>query len=213
MGLTRGQWSLLGAALGLTLVLLLLVPPLTEALGPRTGFLAVLGLYWLLFCIPVILLFIAPDDRAPLFSFRTVPRWVPVAVAVQLALIAVAAFVPNLAVLSPSALAVGALIGLVNGPLEEAAWRGGFLSTFRDNRRVGFWACWVLFTLWHIPLSMSAGIVFDGGTPTLIGGAAALGLFWTFLTFRTGTVAWSALAHALTNVLTFSVLVAANSIA
>ena len=67
-----------------------------------------------------------------------------------------------------------------------------------------------LFTLWHVPLALSAGIIFDGGALALIGGAGALGLLWSWIAWRTGSVFWTSIAHVLTNVLTFWVLFNAN---
>ncbi|HLV82505.1 MAG TPA: CPBP family glutamic-type intramembrane protease, partial [Devosia sp.] len=70
-----------------------------------------------------------------------------------------------------------------------------------------------LFTAWHIPLVLSVGIVFDGGAAALIGGAAALGLMWNWIAWRTGSVFYVGLAHFITNLFTFWVLFARNGFA
>jgi membrane protease YdiL (CAAX protease family) len=40
----------------------------------------------------------------------------------------------------------------------------------------------------------------------LVGGAAGLGLLWSWIAWRTGSVFWVSIAHALTNAVTFWVL-------
>ena len=102
---------------------------------------------------------------------------------------------------------------MINGPLEEIAWRGGFLSRFGDRPVVGFWLGWLLYTGWHLPLLLSHGIAFDGGWLALVGGTAVLGLVWNWIAWRTGSVFWTAIAHALTNVITFWVLFDRNGFA
>ena len=109
------------------------------------------------------------------------------------------------------AVRAGRILGV--GTLEELAWRGGFLTTFRDRPRLGFWLGWALFSAWHVPLALSHGIVFDGGAALLVGGAAGMGLFWNWIAWRTRSVFYVAQAHALTNLLTFWVLFDRNGFA
>jgi CAAX amino terminal protease family. len=188
--------------------LFLLVPWLTRW-HPQYGYLFALTACWLFFCLPVIGLYALPgNDDGRLFSERLAWRnwWILPLLLAQVALVAAVSFVPNTSILTSGGMWLAILIAGINGPLEEMAWRGGFLAAFRNRPRLGFWLGWALFAAWHLPLALSQGLVFEGGPLTLIGGAAALGLFWSWVAWRTGSVFYVALAHTLTNVFAFWVL-------
>lgn len=210
--LTRAQLALIVHALLLIAAMCMLVPALTAALGPQ-GYLLVLVIYWLGFCLPVIAIHVWRQRSPRLFSERLAWRdwWVPLLLLVQVTVIALAAVTPHTSLLTTHGVMLAAAIGIINGPLEETAWRGGFMSVFANRPRLGFWLGWVLFSAWHIPLALSHGIVFEGGWPALVGGAAALGLLWSAIAWRTGSVFWTSIAHGLTNTLTFWVLFEANN--
>ncbi|OYX09058.1 MAG: hypothetical protein B7Z15_14600, partial [Rhizobiales bacterium 32-66-8] len=203
--LTRPQRFLILHALILIAVLLVLVPVLTQALGGPTGYLASLALYWLGFCLPVIAIHVWRQRGPRLFSEQLAWRdwWLPGLLALQVGVVGLVAVVPNTSLLTTHGALLAGLIGLINAPLEETAWRGGFMTSFADRPRLGFWLGWVLFTAWHIPLALSHGIDFGGGWPSLVGGAAGLGLLWSWIAWRTGSVFWVSIAHVLTNLLTF----------
>lgn len=209
--MTRSQIILVLHALALIGAMAVLVPRVTAIDGP-SGYLLALSLYWLIFCIPVIALHVWEQRDSQLFSERL--RWrdwfIPGLLLIQVGVIVLVAFVPNTAILTTQGAMLALLVGVINGPLEEAAWRGGFMTAFRNRPILGFWLGWLLFTAWHIPLALSHDIVFDGGWPALVGGAAALGLFWSWIAWRTGSVFWVSIAHALTNIITFWVLFNAN---
>ncbi|SMQ86081.1 CAAX protease self-immunity [Devosia lucknowensis] len=193
--------------------LFFIVPALT-AWHPLHGYLLSITFYWLFFCLPVIGWHALAGDDGRLFSEKLAWRdwWLLPALLVQVGIVAVVNFVPNTAILSQGGMYLALLIAFINGPLEEIAWRGGFLGTFRDRPRLGFWLGWALFTLWHVPLALSHGLVFDGGVLTLVGGAGLLGLFWAWIAWRTGSVFYTSLAHGLTNVFAFWVLFDRNGI-
>lgn len=205
--MNRGQIALVLHALALCAAMVMIVPALTRAYGPL-GYLAVLALYWAGFCLPVIVFHVRKRHDEGLFSERLAWRdwFIPVLLLGQVFAVALAAFVPNTAMLTTQGAMLAALVAVINGPLEETAWRGAFMTRFSDHPRLGFWLGWLLFTGWHVPLLLSEGIVFDGGWPALVGGAAALGLLWSWIAWRTGSVFWVSIAHALTNAVTFWVL-------
>lgn len=209
--MTRSQIALVIHALALIGAMAYLVPWLTVTNGP-SGYLQSIAFYWLAFCIPVIALHVWRQRDSQLFSERLRWRdwWVPGLLLMQVGVITLLAFVPNTAILTTHGVMLALLIGVINGPLEETAWRGGFMTVFRDRPRLGFWLGWLLFSAWHVPLATANNIVFDGGWPALVGGAAALGLLWSWIAWRTGSVFWVSIAHALTNIITFWVLFNAN---
>lgn len=208
------QLALLAHAALLIGALFFIVPALT-AWHPQHGYLFALTFYWLFFCLPVIGWHALEGSDGRLFTEKLRWRdwWIIPLLLVQVSIVALANFVPNTSILTQGSMYLALLIAAINGPLEEMAWRGGFLGTFRDKPRLGFWLGWALFTAWHIPLALSHDIVFDGGALTLVGGASALGLFWAWIAWRTGSVFYVSLAHMLTNVFAFWVLFARNGFA
>lgn len=210
--MSRPQIALVLHALVLISALAYLVPVLTHALGGPTGYLLSLLTYWLGFCLPVIALHVRGRRSPRLFSERLAWRdwFVPGLLLLQLGVIGLVAVMPHTSILTTHGAMLAALVGVINGPLEEIAWRGGFMTRFANRPRLGFWLGWLLFTLWHVPLALSHGIVFEGGWMALLGGAAALGLFWNWIAWRTGSVFWTSIAHALTNIMAFWVLFNAN---
>lgn len=213
--MTRPQIALVLHALVLIAAMAYLVPVLTGTLGGPPGYLLSLGLYWLGFCLPVTVLHVGNRRGPRLYSESLAWRdwWIPGLLLLQVGVVGLVAVVPNTSLLTTHAAMLAALVAVINGPLEEIAWRGGFLTRFAGQRRLGFTLGWVLFTAWHAPLALSHGIVFDGGWLALVGGAAALGLLWNWVAWRTGSVFWIGIAHTLTNFLTFWVFFDVNGFA
>lgn len=206
--MTRAQIALVLHALALVGALVWLVPALTAALGGPYGFLAIFCFYWLFFCLPVAWFHVRGRRGPRLYSERLAWRdwFVPGLLLLQIGVVGLVALVPHTSILTTHAAMLGASVALINAPLEAIAWRGGFLTRFAERPRLGFWLSVILFTAWHAPLALSHGIVFDGGGLALVGGAGALGLFWAWITWRTGSIFWTGLAHLLTNCMTFWVL-------
>lgn len=209
--LTGRQRWLVGHAAALIAAMLVLVPWLTASLGGPAGYLASLAVYWAGFCLPVALIHLRPAGAA-LWSPRLPKqdRWLPALIAAQVAAVFAFGLVPHLGALTPAIAGLAIAMALVNGTLEEAAWRGGFLASFADRPRLGFWLGWALFAAWHVPLALANGIVYDGGPLALVGGAAGLGLIWTWVAWRSGSLFWVVAAHVLTNLFAFPGLLVTN---
>ncbi|UXN74542.1 CPBP family glutamic-type intramembrane protease [Devosia sp. A8/3-2] len=181
--LTPAQLALVLHALALIAVLLALVPLLTSALG-TTGYLVVFALYWIGFCSPVIAIHALSGARSPrLFSEKLARRdwFVPGLLLVQVVVIAAVALAPNTSLLTTPGLLLAAFFAIINGPLEETARRGGFMARFADRPELGFWLGWLLFSARHIPLSLSHGVLFDGGAIGPVVSASLLGLLWNWI--------------------------------
>lgn len=210
------QVALVAHALALTAVMFLAVPWLTESRGGAAGWLFSIVLYWAFFCIPVIVLHLGRAGLRDLTSIglERGQRWVVWLLAVQVALVAVGTTVTMHTELVMGVIGLAMLMALVNGTLEEAAWRGGFYRVFDDNRALGFVLGLCLFTLWHVPLALAHDIDYGGGgAAALIGGAFVLGLVWSIVVWRTGSIFWVSLAHVATNVIAFSALFSSNGFA
>jgi CAAX amino terminal protease family. len=212
--MTRQQISLVIHAALLNGALFVIVPMLTNW-DARAGYLFALAFYWLFFCLPVIGRHAMEGNDGRLFSEKLRWRdwWIIPLLLLQVGVLAILTFVPNTSILTSGGMWLALLSAGINGPLEEMAWRGGFLGTFRDRPRLGFWLGWALFTLVHVALVQGHGIVFDGGGLVLVGGAAVLGLFWSWITWRSGSVFYTSLAHMLTSVFAFWVLFDRNGFA
>jgi membrane protease YdiL (CAAX protease family) len=205
--LNRQQFALTLHAIAIISVLAFALPALVEAFGTRNGILLALPLYWLGFSLPVITIHVWPQ-RGDLFTERLAWRnwWVPLLLLVQVLAVAAILFVPHTAMLTTHAAMLAAIIGLINAPLEETAWRGGFLRVFADKPRLGFWLAWVLSSAMHVPLLLSASLALGIAWPILVAVAALLGLFWGWLVWRTGSVFWTSMAHGFTDILALWVL-------
>ena len=196
-------------ALGIAAVLGMAVamPLLTGALGPAWGLGLGMALYWLGFCIPMAL----SAGRAGLrrrMALSTGGRpvyWALLAAQVAAVAVVSALILPEGAPawIFPVALAAA----LVNGTLEEAAWRAAPLEVMAG--RIGpFVAMQGLFGLWHVSLGLAQGIQHHGGMANLVAGGLGLGAFWAVIAWRTGRAGPGALAHVLTNAVAFPVSLA-----
>ncbi len=212
--MTWPQIALVLHALALIVALALAVPALTGMLGPQ-GYLLSLCLYWLGFCLPVIFFHVRNRRGPHLFSERLAwsDWWVPGLLLLQVGVMGLVVIVPDTSMLTTHAAMLAALVALTNGPFEEIAWRGGFLTRFADRPRLGFALGWLLYAAWRAPLLLSHGLVFDGGWMALLGGAAVLGLLWSWIAWRTGSIFWVGIAQTLTSFMTFWVFFDANGFA
>jgi membrane protease YdiL (CAAX protease family) len=106
-------------------------------------------------------------------------------------------------------LAIAAGCALVNGPLEELAWRRPFRANSEGQLSFELFGLF-LFALWHVPLYFLHGVSFDHDAAGLIGGAFFLGLVWMMMTRASNAIGWPMLSHAFVNYAGFIGLFAAN---
>lgn len=205
------QIALILHALALIAALIFVVPALTQTLGGPTGYLLSLAFYWLAFCLPV-MLFHVRGRRSPMLFSEKLPWcdwWIPGLLLLQVGMVSLIVVVPQTSLLTTHAATLAALVALINGPLEEVAWRGGFMTRFAKNPRLGLVLSALLYTLWHAPLLLSHGVDIDW--LPLLGGAATLGLLWSWIAWRSGSVFWVSIAHVLTSFLILWVLFDRNN--
>jgi membrane protease YdiL (CAAX protease family) len=108
--------------------------------------------------------------------------------------------------LSATALLLVVGVALINGSTEEMFWRGAFVAAFPRSLQLAYVYPAVLFTVLHFAFLFVPGIDYTGGPLALIGGAAAMGLGWGWVVWRTGDLRSVMAAHVLTNAFAFQVL-------
>lgn len=208
MSFTTRQLSLVLAALLLSGLMLAVVPLVTNIFSPLVGYVCVLTIYWICFCIPISVIYGRGPTRVTV-RLSAVKPWI---IATALALPAVIFFAAkpmSWVGSAPSILALAVICALINAPLEELAWRRTFRAN-SDNSLAYELLGLGLFTLWHAPLYFSQGVSFDYGAVGLIGGAFFLGAVWTFMTRASNSIGWPIVSHALVNIATFLPFFATN---
>ncbi len=206
---TGRQVALVVHAVGAIAATAWITPHLTAAFGAARGPILALVIQALLFCLPVLALHVWPQ-RGALFSERLHWRewWIVLALLAQVAVVTLALFVPNTALLTTQSAMLAAMIALPLAPLEETAWRGGFHRVFGGRPRLGLALSWVLSSAAQTPILLASGTDW----PVLLGMLAMLNLFWAALVWRTGSVFWTAIAHTLTEILLLWLLLDRNAL-
>ncbi len=208
MRVSPRQLTLLLTAFGFCSLMFAIVPAVTGRFDPLVGYIAVLAIYWVGFCVPVSWVFRRGSIQVST-RLGMPKKWIP---AVAIAVPVVVFIVSNTMSAFDSRwdlLALSAICALINGPLEEIAWR----RTFRANSdgRLSYELLGLgLFTLWHVPLYFCRGVSFDYGAVGLIGGALLLGVVWTFMTRAANSVGWPMVSHTLVNLAAFPTFFAMN---
>ena len=107
-------------------------------------------------------------------------------------------WLPNARAAGPAAVAVAAAVGTTNALAEETLWRGVPAAIFPDDRLRGWLWPAAGFTAWHLVPS-SARETTARRRASVLGGAAAIGLGYGWIAYRTQSLAAVAPAHALTD--------------
>jgi membrane protease YdiL (CAAX protease family) len=101
-------------------------------------------------------------------------------------------------------------MAVINGFVEEFFWRGMYLLQFRKSVVIGMVVAPLLFAAYHIALWYVKGITYQGGIFALVGGAYVMGLLWSWVSRKTGTIFSVTIAHILVNVFAFTGLFVEN---
>lgn len=203
------QRRLVACGVLLIAVVSVVVPAISNAAGFLFGYVGVLAIYWVFFCIPVAVKY-AGRRSSVSYSLKDTPILVIVLalalpVAVFFAAGTASALSGNLAIVM-----LAVVVGLIKGPLEELAWRRAYRANSNDSPWFElFGVC--MFTLWHIPLLLHHGVTYDFGVVGLVGGVFFMGLIWSLLTRATGSVGWPMISHALVNIAAFIPFFAMNA--
>jgi hypothetical protein len=173
---------------------------LGTALGYVLGFL----FYWAIWCLLVPLLILKRAgvgslfrERAPLF--RKANR-LPAALLVLMVTITLLLYPPAGLLAAPLQLLLLAVpVAIVNGVCEELLWRGLYVSVFPQNPVLGVLYPSMGFAIWHF--SPQLIVPAATGAWTLVIATFFLGLGYGWISYRTGSIKWNAIAHSLGGIL------------
>lgn len=197
------------APVGLVLLMAFLFRQLSIHLGPHWAVLIGFAFYQAFFCLFFPLLLLDKKEFTSLFRargtfFQPKNRWLA-GLLLLTVLGAIPMFTDYLARHPLSVFLLGIPCAIVNSVCEEVFWRGLFLKTFGNEVRLSVVFPSFLFALWHFspqmvyldkPLEEMALL------PLL---TLPLGLIYALVTWKTGSVQYSAIAHSLSSILAFGV--------
>jgi uncharacterized protein len=174
-------------------------------LGQSTGYVAAFALYWLGWGIVFPVWLIGFDGVVDLFSLGRGNRWgLPSAIAIPLlAAPAVTGFLFVFPSVFPDAgaklIAAIAIYAFVNSVVEETFWRGLFARAFPRDPSFGLLYPAFGFALWQLVPISQATVRAPFGPGAVVALALGTGLVFGWVAWRTGSVRWTAVAHALMN--------------
>lgn len=199
--MTKRQISLVLSAAAMIIAMAFIVPIVSARAEPLIAYVSILAIYWIGFCLPVAVIFGRGTCSVSLIP-KAKPLWAP-ALALSLpVLVAFGAGLFSLETPYASLIAIALGAALINGPLEELAWRRTFRANSGDTLSFELLGL-LLFAAWHVPLLLTRGVGFDHGALGLVGGAALMGGVWVLMTRATNSVGWPMISHALVNMAAF----------
>ncbi|USG67598.1 CPBP family intramembrane metalloprotease [Brevibacillus ruminantium] len=211
--LSSKQKALLVIAPALVLTQITVFQLLVRHYGDTLGYLLGYIVYWLVWCIPVTLLFIGPPSSI-LWRFPadvSYKQWIATAlVALPAIATCMAVFLPYAPLAGRNVILLALLFAIVNAPLEEMLWRGVFPSLFPHNLWLGFLYPTFWFGSWHLAPALVKDSGMDGGILAFVGGAVFMGLVWGWFSYRYKSILPSTLAHLLSNFFAFTGFIYVN---
>lgn len=214
MALSKTKYLLLGSSIFLLPFTIVVFQLTTRLLGPQQGYLVGFGLYWA-YALTVALL-LARRRKGylrRLFNRSRLTRqrflW-SILCFIPVFGVFFVSFLPNAISLNGKLLLLVLSTAIINGIVEETYWRGLYLQEYRDSTRIGLWLATGLFGGWHVSLYLIEGITYHGGFGALVGGAAVMGLLWSYASRRLGDISATSLAHVLVNIFAFTGLYVDN---
>jgi membrane protease YdiL (CAAX protease family) len=172
-----------------------------DPLGDHLGYVAGFGAYWTV-CAGLSVGLLGRDRVRSLF--RDVrprlgkPALVGTAVLLWPPIGAISTrFVPELGRATGTMVATIAAVAVANAALEELLWRGVYITFWPDDALFGWIWPAVGFGLWHMAPQVIHASSMGAGVYVL--SAVALGLSWGWVAWRTGSLRWVAVSHAVTD--------------
>ena len=182
---------------------------ISRVTGKMLSFLVGMLVYWAILIVQLLILDKDISLKAKLLDtlVKSHKLWLSLLCFIPSALVFFVAFLPLMASVNCWLLLLTGFIGLVNGFLEEAYWRGRIYKT------PGIWFAIVstlLFAGNHASF-LFFDLTYQGGAPNLIGGPLIMGALWLAVAQKTGTIKYGIVAHQIVNALAFYSLLVANS--
>lgn len=172
-----------------------------DRLGDHIGYLAGFGAYWAT-CAGAAFVLLGRSDTRRLFADAQRPLGRPAALGAVLLLWpplgAIATrFLPEIGAADITMIVTIAGVGVVNAVLEELLWRGVYVTLWPDDPWLGWVWPAVGFGAWHLaPQIIHPSSI--GPIPYVIS-ATLLGLSWGWVAWRTKSLRWVTLSHAVTD--------------
>jgi membrane protease YdiL (CAAX protease family) len=171
-------------------------------LGSKGGYFGGFLFYWLAWCLLLPLWVLGPRRLRDMFGVRgpqaSRPTYsdllllaVPPIVGYSLAFPRALARANKKIVLASGALA------LVNATAEEVLWRGTYVAVFPNRLVLGYLYPTVGFALSHYAPQTVFPSRYPGGASSFVVSAGLFGLLWGRVAYRSGSVGWTVLSHAL----------------
>lgn len=203
------QKTLLVLAPALVLSQVALFQLFVHLLGDTWGYLLGYVIYWVIWCIPVSILFLKKSLssmwRFPKVTTNKAAYWVATSFVALPALATGLAVFPQYAPFAGLEVVLLALLfAVINAPLEELLWRGVFTSVFPKRLFWGYLYPAICFGAWHLAPALARESGMEGGILSFVGGALFMGILWGGYAYRYKTVLPSTVSHLLTNFFAFT---------
>ena len=183
-----------------------------KLLGNIWGHLLGFSIYWIIWCLvfPIALIGLNPIKKLFVQGRRLFTKknifFIILAFAFPLTVLFYI-FIPNVSSTPLLAIFAGTLQGMTHGPLEELLWRGLYINLFPKNFFLAFIYPTLFFTLWHIPpaiLFRPNPMQVPGGYIGVLSGALVFGICYGLIAWRTKSIKWPAILHAIMGFLALS---------
>lgn len=179
---------------------------LSQWLGRELGYVLGFLFYWIVWCFLVPLVCLGRAGLLSLFKEQTPlftkENWLLVVLLLSTTVGAlVMYFIPDVAHIPRLLILIAIPVATINGIGEEILWRGLYVKVFPRQVLWGLVYPSVGFAIWHI----SPQLVFPapGGVFSLVGSAFFLGLCYSLIAYKTGSMKWTGISHSLNGILAF----------
>ena len=189
----------------------------TSFWGITVGYISTNLIYWIVFCIPSVIfitkgkkqafvkMYMHKDStsKTTLFTYNLL-SFIPACATGFIV------FMPTINVASAIPIIIALIYAILNGSIEELFWRGLFNKAFNNNIIFAFIYPTIMFSGWHVALASANGVIYTGGSITLLVGASFMGMLWGFVAYKTKSIKYITIAHIITNFFAFSGLIYTN---
>jgi len=185
-------------------------------LGEELGYLLGFVFYWAFWCLSVPWLILKNEGIGSLFKeanrlFQK-SNWPPAALLGIIVAITIVMYPPTRLAAAPMILLILAIpVAIINGICEELLWRGLYVKAFPGNLALGVIYPSIGFAFWHIsPQLVNPAEV---GIWSFVVSTFFLGISYSWISYRTGSIKWNAISHSLGGILDLGGAIAPSIVA